>query len=656
MRPPVIGAPEVGVPYVEPADIVPPPLFRMPMTAPVAMGVSVAGAAVDDPLVADSRNNGVFPCITYGGQNPIYASFGAITGLSGDIANLSNEVANLSAYVYNNPSTASNWSTFPAVSTINASGNVITNVSSLQIDAQILTANASSLFLNGVAVATISNISNVSDWALYPALANVNLSNFALQNVSGLQLDGQAISSDGLFVLVNGSNGVERWAQFPAAFNVDMSGHDIINVDQIDASGVSCVDSYINNLYVYTPDNMSSAVVTSTNSGATLLLNSVPLLTSADISANVGLWSTFPAVSDVNMSGHNILGNGDLGISANNISMSALSNIYLNQTATTQSINMTGNITQCNAGAGSNFFQSEVQVGVNGVLPTDNLGSVAIYGGNLPPLLSSLYVEGGTTLDGGGTVHGITIGTLPVAGINTQRIDVLPAGIEMTTPTFITMNGLGAANIAMGGAVAIAAGSYVALEHAAGLGANGIFVQNAADDSNCKMIFTNGGTLYNATEVQASNIVNPLGVRFYNGVYNPSGSSIIVPAVYGRAIVDGSGSSYLANLTGGDLPAVKNTNSIFIGNLTNLSTGGATSTIAIGDTDGMTGQGANSIAIGKEAGSNTQGANSIAIGWEAGQENQGSNSVAVGRDAGFDTQGTACVAIGTSAGLSNQGN
>ena len=59
---------------------------------------------------------------------------------------------------------ASNWSTFPAVSTINASSNAITNVSSLQIDAQVLTANASSLFLNGVPVATISGISNVSDW------------------------------------------------------------------------------------------------------------------------------------------------------------------------------------------------------------------------------------------------------------------------------------------------------------------------------------------------------------------------------------------------------------------------------------------------------------------------------------------------------------
>jgi len=640
---------------------------------------------------------------------------------------LSQEVANLSGG-------AANWSTFPAVSTINASGNAITNVSSLQLDGAVLTANASDLYLNGVPIATTSNISNVADWSLYQAISNINANNYAIMNVSGFELDGQAISAvgdtilvngknqtsnwssytantnvnlggngisnvsgfqlngaaistDGLFVYVDGQNPVQRWSQFAAVGIVNLSGNDIINANQINASGVSAVDAYVNNIYVYTPDNMSSAVLTSTNSGATLLLNSVPLLTAADISADVGAWATYPAVSDVNMSGHNILGNGDLGISANNISLAAASNIYITQTATTRSINMTGNITQSNAGAGSNYFQSEVQVGANGLLPTDNLGVVSIYGGNVPTGLSSFYVKGGATLDGTLT-HGHTIGCLPAAGINTQRIDVLPVGIEMTTPTFITMNGLGAANIAMGGAVAIAAGSYVTLEHGTGLGQNGIFVQDTARDSNAKLIFTGGGTLYNATEVQASNIVNPNGVRFYNGVYNPSGGSIIVPPVYGRAIVDGSASSYFATLTGGDLPANKNLNSVFIGNLAGLTTSATFSTIAIGDLSGMSGQSAGGVAVGQtcgltnqgsnavavgtfagrlsqgsagvaigyEAGSNIQGTNSVAIGWEAGQETQGSNSVAVGWDAGFDTQGAECVAVGHGAGLSNQGN
>ena len=202
-RPPVVGVPEVGVPYVEPVDVVPPPMFRMPMLASVPIGVSVAGA-VEDPLAggvgvgvgATNGNNGVFPCITYGGVNPIYAPFGVIAGLSGDISNISNEITNisnelivinsnittlsteltnLSAYVYTLQNDTSQWSTYPAVSAVDLNNNSITNISSLQIDAQILTADASDLFLNGIAVATVTDISNVADWSLFPAISDVQM-------------------------------------------------------------------------------------------------------------------------------------------------------------------------------------------------------------------------------------------------------------------------------------------------------------------------------------------------------------------------------------------------------------------------------------------------------------------------------------------------
>jgi hypothetical protein len=246
-----------------------------------------------------------------------------------------------------------NWSLYPAKSAVDLSQNAISNCTRLEIDEQVLTADASDLLLNGIPIATITSISNVADWALFQAISNVNMSNFAIQNLSGLeldgnqvstlgdtilvngknqtsnwssytantnvnlsnfaisnvsgfQLDGTAISTDGLFIYANGSNGVERWAQFPATTLVNMSGSNIQNVDQIDASGVSCVDSFINTLYVYTPDNNSSAVITSDNSGQTLLLNSVPLLTSADISSAAD-WATYPAMANVNMSGSNIL-------------------------------------------------------------------------------------------------------------------------------------------------------------------------------------------------------------------------------------------------------------------------------------------------------------------------------------------------------------
>jgi len=72
----------------------------------------------------------------------------------------------------------------------------------------------------------------------------------------------------------------------------------------------------------------------------------------------------------------------------------------------------------------------------------------------------SLVVNGPTTLDGG-TLHGTSIGCLPVSGINTQRLDLLPIGIDMVSPTYITIDAAGAANVAAGGALSLAGGSYI---------------------------------------------------------------------------------------------------------------------------------------------------------------------------------------------------
>jgi len=561
---------------------------------------------------------------------------------------------------------ASQWATFGAVTDINVSGNAINNAASVQvgnrtITTQAGTANAPYLLING------SNI--LSNWSSFTANSAVSLGANDINNVKDLTASGTArsgavitnaltlssdvITADGLFVYVNGSNGVERWAQFPAVAQVNMSGNNIIGVDQIDASGVSCVDSFINTLYVYTPDNNSSAVVTSTNSGATLLLNSVPLLTSADVSSAAN-WATYPAIANVNMSGNAITSTTDLSLtSGGSLILRSTSNIKVQSKMETGSIEMTGLLSQTFAGSGCNFFGSAVQVGTNGILPTDNFGSANIYGGNIPVGLSTLYVQGGTTLDGGGSVHGITIGTLPVAGINTQRIDVLPLGIEMTTPTFITMNGLGAANIAMGGAIAIAAGSYTTIEHGIGLGENGIFLQNSGRGPGCRVIFTGGGTLFNANEVQASNIVNPNGVQFWGGVYNPSGGSIpIAPGVYGRAVVDISTQNcFFASLTGGTLPTQNATsNSVYIGQLAGMTLSGGNSSIVIGDNNRMSNQGNSAIAIGVDSGAVNMGTRAIALGYGCGVQSMGNDSIGIGTFAGSNSLGSNSVAIGANAG------
>jgi hypothetical protein len=92
---------------------------------------------------------------------------------------------------------------------------------------------------------------------------------------------------------------------------------------------------------------------------------------------------------------------------------------------------------------------------------TNETAAVDIYGANLLAGNNALYVEGGTTLTGGGVIHGVTIGALQVAGIDTVRIDVLPAGMDLTSATFVSINAAGAANLVAGGALALAGGDYI---------------------------------------------------------------------------------------------------------------------------------------------------------------------------------------------------
>jgi len=148
-----------------------------------------------------------------------------------------------------------------------------------------------------------------------------------------------------------------------------------------------------------------------------------------------------------------------------------------------------------------NAFQTTIN---GGDIDCDNInvGNIAtqqadvnIYGVNLPPGDSSLFVQGGTVLDGGGTIHGITIGTLPVSGINTQRMDILPTGITITTPTFFDVLGLGAISLNVAGAGNFAVGGALSL-------AGGAFIENNA--SNVRFINTTSGnqnTLINISRV-----------------------------------------------------------------------------------------------------------------------------------------------------------
>ena len=165
--------------------------------------------------------------------------------------------------------------------------------------------------------------------------------------------------------------------------------------------------------------------------------------------SNASQWATFPAVANVNMANYTINNafNANIGnqLFANSAKFGG-SVLIPNATITS------GGDLDCEDIACDNL-----NVGTSTVGQAD----VNIYGANLVAGDNALYVEGGSTLSGAGVVHGVSIGALTVGGINTQRIDVLPVGINLTAATYISANAVGAANMSAGGALSFAGGDYI---------------------------------------------------------------------------------------------------------------------------------------------------------------------------------------------------
>lgn len=178
----------------------------------------------------------------------------------------------------------------------------------------------------------------------------------------------------------------------------------------------------------------------------------------AGSSANASQWSLYPALQRVDMSGNNLS-------NANAITSTSIVN---NSNTWTRSLDVGGTTiipaTTVNNTGNAAFGQSVV------VAQTTGLGNISTYGANRPVGTNALYAEGGTTLTGGGVVHGVTLGALRVGPVDTVRFEVLPGGIFATTPLFpitltsgsvIVATAAGAATITAGGVLSLAGGNYV---------------------------------------------------------------------------------------------------------------------------------------------------------------------------------------------------
>ena len=179
-------------------------------------------------------------------------------------------------------------------------------------------------------------------------------------------------------------------------------------------------------------------------------------LTATNINGNpdfdASKWSLFRAISDVR---------GTLG--AFSLPLYSISD-FLNITAANSISALAGSVSAgISVTAPIGGFNQVTAEDIN-VSFTDETADVNIYGANLLAGDNALYVEGGTTLTGGGIVHGTTIGALrdPLGtGFDLVRIDVLPAGMLLTSATFITITSAGATAVSGAGTLALAGGDYI---------------------------------------------------------------------------------------------------------------------------------------------------------------------------------------------------
>ena len=232
--------------------------------------------------------------------------------------------------------------------------------------------------------------------------------------------------------------------------------------------------------------------------------------------ANVSNWSTFPAISAVNMSNYNLSNVNSIpnatSIYGQTIRFGGTSGVPLG------TLSSTGNVSAISAD-----LTQYAQVGSN-----TGLGNISTYGANRPVGTNALYAEGGTTLTGGGVVHGVTIGALRVGPTDTNRIDVLPAGIGVNAATYIQMAAGGAGSFAAGGALSLAGGDYVEIN---------------TDD--LRVINTTSGN--QATQITCANYLMPSSVASTNPltIQNIAAGGVVIQGV---KQFDGLASSF-ANMT-----------------------------------------------------------------------------------------------------------
>lgn len=467
------------------------------------------------------------------------------------------------------------------------------------------------------------------------------------------------------------------WANYQAVQSVDLSGNNIYNIASVSTSGLTASTINVSSLVVV--DINTSTIYGNSGFLSSLGVSSINGTAVEDIlPAN---WWKYPAGGTVNMANHTISSIYDL-----------VGDIY-NDPAHFNGMNIINVNTIAGGVAGMTIGDPTTAYLV------DKLNTWGIQAGEQQ--LDNGYAQIHGQLLAYGTAGGHTLATVPVAGVYTNRIDVLGAlgGISLTSATFFTAQVVGATSIASGVNTAISAGGAVVLQ-----AGTYVFIQGASGTP-CSLKFTNGGDILQLNNVDCFSItpnqINARGLAtsidvgtqlnmnnhaIYNlpnpnnpgdatnkayvdslssGSYTNPGygpfSTFTYSSIYGlqstttelNSTIVGNNSTFNAfsSYTVSSINDLVNTTSTTTGRLNVLSTY-TTSTFSYYSTNAVF-HFDNPVVIGQNANPSFAGTGSISIGTNAGQSNVGTNTVNIGTNAGQYTAQSNSVNIGTNAGQYN---
>ena len=393
---------------------------------------------------------------------------------------------------------ASNWSVFPALSTLQMAGYDIINAGAIQgLTADISTITTTDLLLNGNSlntageellfngepIATVSSIgTTIAAWAEYVAISTIMANNNNITGVADIEvstINGQAytvgswvstatsaLDMASFNIAVSSLTGVSSingaalasastWSQFPATSEVNFAQYNLNNVSTINGqpygTGASTwsgfpatqtVDMNTNSLNKVSGVSLNTAgegniAILTASAGGILNVNGQPVSTGG----GANTWANYPAISTVVLLDQSL----NMNTTTQGVSYKD-ANINANLTV--------GNTSQAPLRPDATFYVGGMNIG--GLAnPVTNMNVYSLGGVNINSATGvAVSGGGGVSISGAGGVAIQGLGNLALSG----------GDVEVTGAGGVLVNGTGAITVTaggvfvQGGGVAVSAG------------------------------------------------------------------------------------------------------------------------------------------------------------------------------------------------------